>query len=119
LTMITDDVVTYSVSASHSEFKTLAINTFVVDKAIEYYCNEKYKIFDFGISSPNQKGLIFFKSRWGGVTYNMPYYYYPVQIDEIPEIDFSDAYMWLRKPFKYVPIDFVKILSSMIVKYLN
>jgi tetratricopeptide (TPR) repeat protein len=119
ITLLNEKNVTYSLGATDEKYKQYAPNIHLVDNAIHYYCNNGFKLFDFGISSPNQKGLVFFKSRWGGKTIDLPYYYYLVRAKEVPKIDFSNAYMWIRKPIKLIPVSLIKVISSIIVKKLN
>ncbi|MFQ6082764.1 MAG: GNAT family N-acetyltransferase [Methanosarcinales archaeon] len=119
LTILENDIVTYAWSATDQNFAIYSINSLIVNEAIKYYCNHNFKLFDFGISSPYQNNLLFFKSRWGGKTWDLPYYYYLIKTKEIPNIDFHKSYVSLRKLFRYVPIWTIEALSPFIVKQLN
>jgi len=116
---INEKIATGSAIAIDDSFKAFSVDNLLKIESIKYYCEQGFKFCDFGISSPHQKDLLFQKSRWNGKTYQTATYYYLVKAKEIPEIDFSTAYLWLRRPFKYVPLPLVKELSNIIVKYLN
>lgn len=45
--------------------------------AIERAYSEGYRLFDFGRSSPDNKGLTRYKNMWGTDIMDLPYYYYP------------------------------------------
>jgi hypothetical protein len=76
-------------------------------------------VYDLGLSSSRQTNLLFAKSRFGGVTFDLPDYYRMLDRGPVPDVDFSDAYMWLRRPYRYVPVSVAKRLSSVLVRYLN
>jgi len=45
--------------------------------AIEQGCLNGYEFFDFGRTSPENKGLMRYKEMWGAKRIDLPYSYYP------------------------------------------
>ena len=64
-------------NASNPDYIQLRTNYVVMWRAIEMAFEAKYKYFDFGVTNPENTGLLKFKSHWGSVQEVMPYYYYP------------------------------------------
>ncbi len=52
-------------------------NYLITWKAMERACQEGYKRLDFGISNPENTGLVAFKKQWLSAETIAPYYYYP------------------------------------------
>ncbi len=52
-------------------------NHFLFWEAIKRGCAEKYTVFDFGRTSPDNETLMAFKGRWGTQVQEMPTYYHP------------------------------------------
>jgi len=111
--------VTASFGASHDAWQHLSVDALLKDATIAHYAEQGFRIYDLGITSPKQTDLLFAKSRFGGLTFDLPYYVLPLADAPAADIDFSDAYMWLRRPFRYVPVPVAKLLSSALVRYLN
>src|SRR3972149_4319918 len=51
-------------------------------KSIEDACLDDYRIYDFGIASYNDIGMVNFKKRWGTIEKKIYYSYYPVTTTE-------------------------------------
>lgn len=49
----------------------------IIWEAIQMACNEGLNFFDFGITSPDNIGLMNFKTRWGGIDTTLRSFYYP------------------------------------------
>lgn len=111
--------VTACFGASHDGYQHLSIDAILKDVTIKFYSECHYRVYDLGISSPKQASLLFAKSRFSGVTFDMPYYYLLLEGSRIPDVDFSDAYLLFRRPYRYLPVPIAKLLSSMLVRYLN
>lgn len=112
-------VVTACYGASHDAHQDLSIDALLKDETIRFYAEHGYRLYDMGISSPKQTNLLFAKSRFGGLTIDLPYYYLVLDAGHVRSVDFSDGYMYLRRPFRYVPIPVAKRLSSVLVPLLN
>jgi len=59
------DMVVYQNGGSSPKYLGLRPNHFLLWKAIEMAKNEGYCYFNFGTSTPDEKGLMEFKCRWG------------------------------------------------------
>jgi hypothetical protein len=112
-------VVTGLFGAADAAHAALGVDTALKHEALRHYCAGGYRACDFGITSAKQTGLLFAKSRFNGVTSDLPYYYRLVTATRVPALDYADAYPWLRRPFRYVPVPVARGLSSAMVRYLN
>jgi FemAB family. len=70
------DTVLLKINASDKDYSQYRGNYLITWKAIERACQRGYKRFDFGISDPDNLGLIAFKRQWGSEELPLPYYYY-------------------------------------------
>lgn len=59
------DSVTVEFGCDLIEYRKLCPNHFLDWKAIQLACDEGFKLFSFGRTSPNNKGLMTYKERWG------------------------------------------------------
>jgi lipid II:glycine glycyltransferase (peptidoglycan interpeptide bridge formation enzyme) len=64
-------------NASDSRYIQLRTNYLVMWKALEKACAQSCRYFDFGITNPENTGLIKFKRHWNSQESVLPYYYYP------------------------------------------
>lgn len=119
LFLISPVVATAAFGASHEAYRELSVDAVLKDLSLSWYAKRGVRLYDLGISSPKQQGLLFAKSRWGGLSFELPYYYRLIEGRRISEIDFADAYPGLRALFRWVPLPLVARLSSHVVKYLN
>ncbi len=76
------DRVSAEFGASDHRYRDLCPNHYLFWETIKLACKEGYKVFDFGRTSPNNHGLMDFKSRWGTNVVDLPEYYYPKQASE-------------------------------------
>lgn len=72
------DRVFWEFIGEHYAFRHLHPTHFLLWQAIKQSCEEGYRIFDFGRTSPNNFGLMDFKRRWGTVTADLPQFWFPV-----------------------------------------
>jgi hypothetical protein len=96
-----------------------SVDAVLKDAMMTRYAEEGARVFDMGITSPLQKSVQFAKDRFGGVTVAVPTYYFPVRAQRIPDLDYADAYLWARRPFRWVPLWMIRRVSRVIVPYLN
>lgn len=108
----------YAYGASDQDYINFSPGTLLVDETIRRLSTEGYKELDFGVTSPYQENLLNYKSNWGAEPSKLPYYYYSIKSDKIPDLDYHTSYKSIRKYFKYVPIPLVKLLSPIITKKL-
>jgi len=71
------DTILNKFNASDARFIQLRPNYLVMWKAIEYAYQKSYRNFDFGLTNPENSGLINFKKHWNTAESVLPYYYYP------------------------------------------
>src|SRR5690606_6759730 len=112
-------VVTGGWAATDAADPRWCLDAVVKDEAIRHYCADGASVCDLGLSSPRQPGLLFAKSRFGGITLPTPFYYHLVGARRPPERDFADAYRWLRRPYRHVPLPVARRLSALLVPHLT
>ncbi len=78
-----DQVLPYY-GGSLREYNRLAVNNFMYWMLIKYGCENGYRIFDFGRSKKGT-GSFNFKKRWGMQTDDLPYQYYLVRQESLPD----------------------------------
>jgi hypothetical protein len=71
------DTLYYKFNASDENYLQKRPNHLVTWEAIKYACAHNYRYFDLGRCSPEEEGLRTYKTRWGALEINLPYYYYP------------------------------------------
>ena len=64
-------------AVSDKIFQKFSPNHFLFWNAIKISIREGFEIFDFGQTSPANKGLMKFKKRWGSEVVDLPHLYYP------------------------------------------
>jgi FemAB-related protein (PEP-CTERM system-associated) len=78
-----DEVVPYY-GGSLREYNRLALNNYMYWMLIKYGCENGYRIFDFGRSKKGT-GSFDFKKRWGMVMTDLPYQYFLVRKNSLPD----------------------------------
>jgi len=111
--------VVYAYGASDQDYVNFSPGTLLIDETIKKSSAEGYEELDFGVTSPYQESLLDYKSNWGAEPSKLPYYYYLIKSDKIPDLDYHTSYKNIRKYFKYVPLNLVKLLSPIITKKLG
>lgn len=112
-------VATGMYSAAAAAGRPLALDTVMKIDAIRAYADAGVAWADLGVCSPRQPGLAFAKSRLGGVTTSLPYYYRVAAGRAVPALDYADAYLWLRRPYRWVPLPLAKTIAAGITRFLN
>ena len=77
------DRVSAEFSASDETYKDVSPNHYLFWEAIQLAHKEGYKVFDFGRTTPKNKGLMDFKRRWGTQVVDLPQFYYPKELAKI------------------------------------
>ena len=78
-----DEVVPYY-GGSIRDYNRLAVNNFMYWMLIKYGCEHGYRVYDFGRSKKGT-GSFDFKKRWGMVMSDLPYQYYMVRRQSLPD----------------------------------
>ncbi len=113
------DTVSFEHSASVQKYLGLRPNNLILWKAIEMACSEGYHYFDFGKTTPENKGLLDFKSRWGAKMYDVPYFYYP-QVKGMMSLEQNDLkHKLLRSMGKHMPLPLAKIMGRLAYRHLG
>lgn len=105
--------------AVREDHRPLSLDAVMKAESIRFYRERGFLEYDLGLSSPQQRGLLFAKACFGARTTTLPYYYRLVRARRMPTLDFNDAYPWLRRAFRRTPLPIVRQLSSWLPRYLN
>jgi hypothetical protein len=87
--------------------------------AIQQACEEGYRFFDFGRTSPDNEGLIRYKRMWGVEEKDLPYFYYPSikGLTSTEESGFS--YRLFTSMWQRLPDVVAKTIGPMIFRYFG
>jgi predicted N-acyltransferase len=108
----------YAWGASDSSFGEYSISSLLIDAAVKLCCERRCETLDFGVTSPYQEGLLFFKERWGTTRSKLPYYYALIKSRHVPDLDYYRSYRTLRQWFRYVPLSLVRWLAPFATRHL-
>lgn len=113
------DTVLNKFNASDPRFIQLRTNYLIMWKAIEYSCEHSFRYLDFGITNPENTGLIQFKKHWDSQEIQLPYYYYPQVkgFNSAPES--SLVYRTHTSINKYLPEFALKLAAEILYKRLG
>lgn len=106
--------------ASHERYLHLNPNNLLFWATIEWACKNGYKYYDFGASSPYQKSLIAFKSRWGGSEIRLPFYFYLNTVSTMPILDSNTpSYRLFRKVWSRTPISVARTFGPFFTRQMD
>jgi lipid II:glycine glycyltransferase (peptidoglycan interpeptide bridge formation enzyme) len=113
------DIVSFEHGASIPKYLAARPNHLLLWTGIEMACSEGYSYFDFGKTTPENKGLLDFKGRWGAEMYDLPYFYYP-QVKGVMSLEEKD----LRNKFlqfigKSLPLSLARMIGWMAYHHLG
>ncbi|MBN1698489.1 MAG: GNAT family N-acetyltransferase [Spirochaetales bacterium] len=100
--------VSMEIACSDPESLGMYPNYFIYWEAIMKAHGEGYSVFDFGRTSPLNKGLVTFKKRFGGKERNFHYFYIFPNAIEIKEKDETKSYRLISSMLKLLPLPMVK-----------
>lgn len=102
------------------KYKDLRANYLLYWEAIRLAHQEGYRIFDFGRTSANNKGLMGFKSRWGTKVKDLPHYYFPKErATEMAENEASAKYRFISKICRVCPNFVLPTLGKFIYRHMG
>jgi len=112
-----DEVVPYF-GGSLREYNRLAVNNFMYWMLMKYGCEHGYKIFDFGRSKKGT-GSFDFKKRWGMTLTELPYEYFLVRQQSLPDTSplnpkFSKAIQIWRR----LPLPVTQLIGPLVSRHL-
>jgi FemAB-related protein (PEP-CTERM system-associated) len=120
INLLSKDTFIPAYAAPQNEWRKHYPSEFVIWNTIDWAVKNGFHYYDFGADSPNQKGLLWFKKKWGGVQHRMYYYYYLNRSDTPPSFDSSTkTYSLLRKVWSHLPIPICKYLGSWVTRQLS
>jgi len=98
------DTIIYAYAGSNKAYLNLRPNNLVLWDAMEWACNNGFRRFDMGEDSPNNKGLVTFKSRWGCEQAAFPNFYFLNKIQNIKKFDPDNSnYKLFRAIWRHMP----------------
>lgn len=102
------------------EFRNLGVNQFCDWEAIKLAYQEGYKIFSFGRTSPQNKGLMTHKGRWGTKVDDLPSFFYPGLFGERHrEKESSWKYRIITKMSQKAPSALFQILGKLVYRHMG
>lgn len=113
------DTVCYAYGASDSRYLRYRPNDLLIWQAIEESCKHGYRYFDFGRTSPKEKGLANFKKKWGTEQRKLYYYYYPKMPNLISANRSGQRYRFVTGLWKRLPLSLSRVLSPIAFKHLD
>ena len=111
------DKVIYKYGASDRKYQSLRANNLVMWEAIKWYSIKGYRCFSFGRTSPENKGLLQFKSGWGGDINKI--YYFKYNIENQHFINNTNTFNPGNNIFAYLPISLLKIIGRLLYRHIG
>lgn len=108
----------YGWSAVDLNYEKWSVLTYLVDRVIEYLCDSGVESFCLGPVSPHNKGLLFFKSRWGAKFYQPHVYTLLTGNQTNKALDEAKDFKTCRKFVHYLPDFIFNILIKKVYKHL-
>lgn len=104
--------------ASDTEFWKLRPNELVTWETISYAVKYQYQFVDLGRSIIDS-GTYFFKKKMGAKPFELNYYYYLNNSNDIPQINQSNSkYKLATSVWKKIPVDFTKKYGHYLIRYI-
>jgi len=108
--------VIYKYGASDKNHLSLRANNLIMWKAIQWFCGQGFKRFDFGRTEQENSGLLQFKRGWGAQEYSINYYKY-----DFRRRAFVSGHLHVtglhNRIFRMMPLPLLKIAGSMLYRH--
>jgi FemAB-related protein (PEP-CTERM system-associated) len=105
-------------ASSKKEFNRYSPNMLLYWSVLKFACENGYKTFDFGRSSPGE-GTYRFKEQWGAQPVQLYWHYWMCNGGILPELNPKNPkYQMAIKIWKKLPVPITKIIGPKIVKNL-
>lgn len=105
-------------ASSLHRFNHHSPNMLLYWSALELACNKRFRVFDFGRSSPDE-GTYRFKEQWGGKPSTLYWYYWTRNGRGLPELNpRNPKYKFAIKVWRKLPLSLTRLLGPSIVKKL-
>jgi serine/alanine adding enzyme len=105
-------------ASSLRRYNQYSPNMLLYWSALTFACENGYKIFDFGRSTPGE-GTYKFKEQWGAKAVQLYWHYWLRNGGPLPELNHKNPkYKLAIKIWKKLPVPITNIIGPKIVKYL-
>lgn len=105
-------------ASSLGKYNRFSPNMMLYWNILKFACDEGYKNFDFGRSTPNE-GTYKFKKQWGAKPVQCYWQYWLASGEEMPEINpHNPKYKYAIEIWQRLPLSVTKFLGPKIVKFI-
>jgi serine/alanine adding enzyme len=105
-------------ASSLRAYNRLSPNMLLYWRSLEFACERRYEVFDFGRSTPGE-GTYRFKEQWGATPRQLYWYYWLPSGAEMPQVNPKNPkYRAAIAAWQRLPIGLTRRLGPKIVKYL-
>jgi len=105
-------------ASSDRRYNHLAPNMLLYSSVLNYACQESYKVFDFGRSTP-KSGTYQFKKQWGAKPVQLYWQYWVKDGEPLPELNVQNRkYRSAIQIWQKLPVALTKIVGPFVVKNL-
>ena len=106
-------------ASSLRKYSTLAPNMLLYWKMLEYACDNGFRFFDFGRSTP-EEGTFKFKQQWGGKPQTLKWFYLSLnKTRNIKPISEVGKFQLASDVWKRLPLTITRVLGPRIRKYIS
>ena len=111
-----DKKAVYKYGASDKKYQHLRANNLVMWEAIKWYSQNGYKSLCFGITEPENQGLIQFKSGWGTTEQPINYYRYNFKVEAfIPGRSKTTGFH--NRVFRNIPVPILNKVGALLYRH--
>lgn len=105
-------------ASSDRRYNRLAPNMLLYKSVLEYACERRFRVFDFGRSTPDS-GTYKFKEQWGARPVALHWYYWLAEGDTLPDLSPSNSKFRLAiSVWRRLPLAVSRRLGPNIVRYI-
>ena len=105
-------------AASDKRYNRLSPNMLLYSSALQYACQQGFRLFDFGRSTP-ESGTYRFKEQWGAKPHQLYWYYWLAGGQSIPELNPDNPKFKVAiSVWQHLPLPVTNLIGPHIVKYL-
>ncbi|MCP4647836.1 MAG: GNAT family N-acetyltransferase [bacterium] len=105
-------------ASSLREYSVLSPNMLLYSTMLDYACDNNYRFFDFGRSSPNE-GTYRFKEQWGAKPTPLHWYYISIGSEESIKGEEKARFERVIHYWKRLPVPLTKIVGPSIRKHIG
>lgn len=103
-----------------ASFRVLCVNHLLYWEAIKFAYRGGYRIFSFGLTSPLNRGLMAFKSRWGTKVVDMPHFFLPSKYAQQEELKESSLkYRLIHEAAQRAPGHAYQLLGDFVYRHMG